>query len=126
MASTLDITPVAGALGAEIGGVNLSEELSNAQFDEIHQAFLDHHVIFFRDQTGLSPEAQKRFARRFGTLNVHPYVKGMAGHPELLEIIKEPEDKLNFGGGWHSDMSFLEEPALGSILFGVEIPCLWW
>ena len=122
MASTLDITPIAGALGAEISGVNLADDLSNAQFDEIHRAFLDHHVIFFRDQAGLTPDAQKRFARRFGTLNVHPYVKGMDGHPELLEIIKEPEDKLNFGGGWHSDMSFLEEPALGSILYGVEIP----
>lgn len=122
MASTLDITPVAGALGAEIAGVDLSEDLSNAQFDEIHRAFLDHHVIFFRDQHNLTPDAQKRFARRFGTLNVHPYVQGMEGHPELLEIIKEPEDKLNFGGGWHSDMSFLEEPALGSILYGVEIP----
>ena len=122
MASTLDITPIAGALGAEITGVNLADDLSNAQFDEIHRAFLDHHVIFFRDQIGLSPDAQKRFARRFGTLNVHPYVKGMEGHPELLEIIKEPDDKLNFGGGWHSDMSFLEEPALGSILYGVEIP----
>ncbi|MEC7291189.1 MAG: TauD/TfdA family dioxygenase [Pseudomonadota bacterium] len=88
MASTLDITPIAGALGAEISGVNLADDLSNAQFDEIHRAFLDHHVIFFRDQVDLSPEAQKRFARRFGTLNVHPYVKGMDGHPELLEIIK--------------------------------------
>ena len=90
------------------GGIDLADDLSNAQFDEIHQAFLDHHVIFFRDQSGLSPDAQKRFARRFGTLNVHPYVQGMDGHPELLEIIKEPDDKLNFGGGWHSDMSFLE------------------
>ena len=83
MAATLDIIPVAGALGAEISGVDLSGDLSNAQFDEIHQAFLDHHVIFFREQTGLTPDAQKRFARRFGTLNVHPYVKGMQGHPEL-------------------------------------------
>ena len=84
MASTLDITPIAGALGAEISGVDLSGEISNAAFDEIHQAFLDHHVIFFRGQSGLTPEAQKRFARRFGTLNTHPYVKGMEGHPELF------------------------------------------
>ena len=71
MASTLDITPVAGALGAEISGVSLADDLSNAQFDEIHQAFLDHHVIFFRDQHGLTPEAQKRFARRFEIGRAH-------------------------------------------------------
>lgn len=122
MSSTIEIRPVAGSLGAEVSGLDLSSDLTNAQFDEIHQAFLDHHVIFFRDQQKLTPTGQKRFARRFGTLNVHPYVDGMADHPELLEIIKEPEDTLNFGGGWHSDMSFLEEPALGSILFGVEVP----
>ena len=122
MTNTLEILPVAGALGAEIHGVDLAEDLSNTAFDAIHQAFLDHHVIFFRDQHGLTPERQKAFARRFGTLNVHPYVEGMAGHPELMEIIKEPEDKLNFGGGWHSDMSFLEEPALGSILYAIEVP----
>ena len=66
MATTLDIHPIAGALGAEISGVNLSDDLSNAQFEGIHQAFLDHHVIFFRDQKDLSPDAQQRFARRFG------------------------------------------------------------
>lgn len=122
MSENLSIEPVAGALGAEIHGVDLGGELSNAAFDQIHQAFLTHQVIFFRDQTGFTPERQKAFARRFGTLNVHPYVAGMPGHPELLEIIKEPEDKLNFGGGWHSDMSFLEAPALGSILYAVEVP----
>ena len=118
----ISIEPIAGALGAEILGVDLNADLSNAIFDDIHQAFLDHQVIFFRDQTGLTPDRQKAFARRFGSLNVHPYVKGMADHPELMEIIKEPEDKLNFGGGWHSDMSFLEEPALGSVLYALEVP----
>jgi len=122
MSQTLEIAPIAGALGAEINGVDLSEPLSNAQFDQIHQAFLDHHVIFFRGQDDLSPDAQKTFARRFGTLNTHPYVQGMAGHPELIEIIKEPEDKLNFGGGWHTDMSFEEQPALGSVLYAIEVP----
>lgn len=122
MPLSLTISPIAGALGAEIDGVDLSGDISNAAFDEIHQAFLDHHVIFFRDQHSLSPDAHKAFARRFGTLNVHPYVQGMADHPELLEIIKEPEDKVNFGGGWHSDMSFLEEPALGSLLYAIEVP----
>lgn len=118
---TISVKPISGALGAEIEGVDLSKELSNETFDDIHQAFLDHVVIFFRDQN-LTHEQHKAFGRRFGTLNIHPYVKGMDGHPEIMQIVKEPEDRVNFGGGWHSDMSFLEEPALGSILYAKEVP----
>lgn len=118
---TITVSPLSPLLGAEIGGVDLSKPLSEETFAEIRQAFLKHHVIFFRDQT-LTPEQHKAFGRRWGTLNVHPYVKGMEGHPEILEIIKEPHEKINFGGGWHSDMSFLEEPALGSILHAIEVP----
>ena len=117
----IDVKPVAGALGAEIEGVALNDNLDNETFDDIHQAFLDHQVIFFRNQD-LSPEAHIRFGRRFGSLNIHPYVKGMAGHEEIMEIIKEPDERENFGGGWHSDMSFQEEPALGSILHSIEVP----
>lgn len=122
MSTAIEVKPISGALGAEVTGVNIGGELTNQEFGTIHQAFLDHHVIFFRDQSDLSPDSQKAFARRFGTLNVHPYVSGMTEHPELMEIIKEPEDKLNFGGGWHSDMSFQEKPALGSVLYALEVP----
>ena len=122
MTTTLTISPIADALGAEISGVDLTQPVPDEQFEQIRAAFHKHHVIFFRDQTGLSPERHKTFARRFGTLNVHPYVKGMDDHPELFEIIKTPEDKVNFGGGWHTDMSFLEKPALGSLLYAVEVP----
>lgn len=118
---TIEVKPIAGALGAEVEGVDLSQDLTNEQFDDIHQAFLDHLVIFFRDQK-LTPEKHKALGRRFGTLNVHPYVKGIDGHPEIIRIVKEPEDKLNFGGGWHSDMTFLQEPALGSILYAKDVP----
>ena len=119
--SGLKIRKVAGALGAEITGVDLSAELPDAVIEEIRAAFNQHQVIFFRDQN-LSPEAQLAFGRRFGPLNIHPYVAGMPGHPEIMEIVKEPTDKINFGGGWHSDMSFLEHPSIGSILYAVEIP----
>ncbi|HEX5379027.1 MAG TPA: TauD/TfdA family dioxygenase [Phenylobacterium sp.] len=117
----LRIRRTAGALGAEISGVDLSQPLDDATIAEIRTAFVEHQVVFFRDQA-LTPEQQLAFGRRFGPLNIHPYVKGMADHPEVMEIIKEPQDKVNFGGGWHSDMSFLEHPAIGSILYAVELP----
>ncbi|KRB52315.1 MAG: TauD/TfdA family dioxygenase [Pseudomonadota bacterium] len=119
--SALTIRKVAGALGAEISGVDLGAELSDEVIAEIRQAFVQHQVIFFRDQH-LSPDQQLAFGRRFGPLNIHPYVAGMEGRPEVMEIVKEPEDRVNFGGGWHSDMSFLENPSIGSILYAVEIP----
>lgn len=118
---SIQIKRLAGALGAEISGVDLSKDMDAATFDAIHRAYVQHQVIFFRDQT-MTPEQHKRFGRRFGTLNIHPYVKGMAEHPEIMEIIKEPSDRLNFGGGWHSDMSFLEKPSIGSILYALEVP----
>jgi taurine dioxygenase len=118
---SIEVRRMGGALGAEIFGADLSRDLDNETFDDIHQTFLDHQVIFFRDQS-LTPDEHKRFGRRFGRLNIHPYVKGMDGHPEIMEIIKEPADKVNFGGGWHSDMSFLESPSIGSILYALEVP----
>jgi taurine dioxygenase len=117
----LNIRKTAGALGAEISGVDLSQRLDDAVVAEIRQAFVEHQVIFFRDQA-LTPDQQLAFGRRFGRLNIHPYVAGMKDYPEVMEIIKEPADKVNFGGGWHSDMSFLEHPSIGSILYAVELP----
>ncbi len=119
--SGITVHQVAGALGAEISGVDLSGPLSDETIADIRDAFTRHQVIFFRDQT-LTPQQQLAFGRRFGPLNIHPYVAGMDDHPEVMEIIKEPTDRINFGGGWHSDMSFLETPAIGSILYAVEVP----
>ena len=118
---TISVTPIAGALGAEIGGVDLSRDLSDAVIGEIRRALLDHHVIFFRDQR-LSPEQHLAFGRRFGELQVHDFVEGMEQHDEILEVRKEADEKLNFGGGWHTDVSYLERPALGSVLYAHEVP----
>ena len=121
MVQSLTIRRTSGALGAEISGVDLSGSLADDTVAAIRQALVEHQVIFFRDQE-LTPAQQAAFGARFGPLNIHPYVAGMAGQPEVMEIIKEPSDKINFGGGWHSDMSFLETPAIGSILYALEIP----
>lgn len=117
----LNVEAHSGALGAEITGVDLTKPLEDDVFAEIHRAFLDYLVLFFRDQR-LTPETQKAFGRRFGALNIHPFVEPLSGHPEIIAIVKEKEDTANFGGGWHSDVSFMENPALGSALYALEVP----
>jgi taurine dioxygenase len=118
---TISVKPIAGALGAEIAGVDLSDPLSDRAIGEIRAALLDHLVIFFHDQH-LTPEQQLDFGRRFGRLQVHEFVEALAGFPEILEVRKEPEETRNFGGGWHTDVSYLERPSLGSVLYAREVP----
>jgi len=117
----IEVKPIAGALGAEIAGVVLSEDIGNAVFSEIQQALHENLVIFFRDQD-LTPDEHKDFGRRFGTLNIHPQYVPLDGHPEILPVLKEPEDTLNIGASWHTDVSFLEQPSMGSILYAHEVP----
>ena len=119
--NSIEVRPIAGALGAEVGGVDLGETLSDEQVDTLRRAFLDHQVIFFRDQS-LDPDSHKEVGRRFGDLNIHGYYESLPGHPEILPVLKEPEATHNIGGVWHSDVTYLPEPALGSILYALEVP----
>jgi taurine dioxygenase len=120
---TIEVSPQSVAVGAEIHGVNLAAELSNAQFSEIRQAFLEFGVIFFRDQD-LSPEQHLAFARRFGAINVNRFFTPVKDHPEIAEVLKEADQKKNIGAEWHTDHSYDQIPALGSALYGKEIPPL--
>jgi len=117
----LDIEPVSGALGAEVRGVDLASDLNPDVVAAIRSAFVDHQVLFFRDQQ-LDAEQQMAFGRSFGELDEHPFVHGTDHHPEVLDIITMPDDVVNFGGGWHTDVTFLPQPDLGSILYAVEVP----
>ena len=117
---SIAIQPISPALGAEIGGVDLSR-LGAEEFEAVHQALLAHGAVFFRDQD-LKPRDLIDFASRLGPLNVHPMMKPLDGYPTVLEIVKNPEDRNNFGGSWHTDLSFLERPALASLLYAREIP----
>ncbi len=119
--SRIGVRPVSGALGAEIDGADLSGELDEEMIAEIRRALLEHLVIFFHDQH-ITPEQHLAFGRRFGSLNIHDQVKGMDAYPEIVEVRKEPEDSRNFGGAWHGDVTYLEEPPLGSILYAREVP----
>ncbi len=121
MSTGISIKPIAGSCGAEIAGVDLSMPLDDATFQTVQQAFLDHLVIFFRDQT-LSPDQLKTFGRRFGELRVSDQYQPLDGHPEILEIVKEPDATDIVGNLWHCDESFMEKPALGSILYLIDCP----
>ena len=111
-----------GALGAEIQGIDLSSISDSEIIAELRKALNEHLVIFFRDQT-LTPEQLIAFGRRMGSLEEHDFVKGMPGYPEIIRVVRETNEQgLNFGGGWHSDVTHQECPALGSILYAVEVP----
>lgn len=117
----MELHPIAGALGAEIRGVDLSAPLDGRTVGAIRQALLDHLVVFFRGQD-LTPATFRDFAGRFGTPVEYPFVRGLPGFPEIIEVLKREEERSNFGGIWHSDTSYLEQPPMGSLLLARELP----
>ena len=117
----MELQPIAGALGAEVRGVDFSRELSNSEASAVYDAFLRHKVLYFHGPE-LSPAQQVRAARIFGEPDLYPFIKGLPDAPEVIEILKTEKDTVNFGGGWHSDTAYLPEPALGTMLHAVEVP----
>jgi taurine dioxygenase len=115
------VHPVSPRIGAEISGVDLTQPLGEDVFSEIHDAFLEHQVIFFRDQE-ITLEQHKAFGRMFGELHIHPAAPSPQGHPEILVIHADETSRFVAGNGWHSDVSCEEEPPLGSILHMHEVP----
>lgn len=118
---SIDVTPLAGAMGAEIAGVDLAKPLSNQQLADIHQAFLDYLMIYFRDQS-LTPKSQVALARHFGKPAIYPFLKGLDDTPEVNALIKSPDDARNFGGSWHSDTAYKPCPDMGTLLYAVVVP----
>ena len=117
----MDIRPIAGALGAEIHGVDLSQPLGDNVLGAIRRAFLDHVVIFFRDQD-LTSEQYMTFARCMGEPVDYPFLKGLDGYSQITEVLKKETQKVNFGGAWHADTTYLEEPPKASMLLARETP----
>jgi taurine dioxygenase len=117
----ISVNPIAGALGAEIGGVHLGQIGENA-FDEVRAAFVEYQVLFFRDQE-ITRDQHKEFGRRFGTLQIHPYLQPLKdeGHPEFV-VLNSDEKHPYVAEAWHSDVTFLDEPPLGSVLRCVIAP----
>ena len=116
-----DATPLGATIGAELRGVKLGPDLPDEVIAEIRQALLEYKVIFFRDQPQLTAAGHVAFARRFGDLELHPFLKGNGEHPELVRFEKSPEVG-GYENGWHSDVSWREVPSMGAVLRAVEVP----
>jgi len=115
------VKPSSGALGAELLGIDLSRPLDDQSIAGIKAVFHEYGVIFFRDQK-LTPEQHIGFAERMGTININRFFKAVDGYPKIAEVRKEPDQTANIGGGWHTDHSYDQIPALGSILLAREVP----
>lgn len=116
----MHVTPLSGALGAEIAGVDL-RALDDEGFEALRRVFLDRSVVVVRGQD-LTPDDHVAFARRWGPINVNRFFKPTDAHPEVAVVLKEADQALNIGGDWHTDQSYDEAPAMGSLLYAVETP----
>ena len=118
----IQVEPVAGALGAEVSGVDLSQPLDDGTLREIHDAWMRHQVLFYRDQD-ITIDQHKAFARHFGELHVHPVLQQMKdqGHPEVV-VLESNEEVPFVAGAWHSDVTFEDKPPLGSVLRAAVVP----
>ncbi len=118
---SLHIQRLSGTIGAEIGGVDLSQPLVADTVAQIRATWLQHQVIFFRDQR-LSEAQFMAFARAMGQPIEYPFVKGLPDWPEIIEVKKLEHERSNFGGIWHTDTSYLERPPSASMLLAREVP----
>ncbi|ODU54950.1 MAG: taurine dioxygenase [Acetobacteraceae bacterium SCN 69-10] len=120
-ADRITVQRIAGALGAEIAGIDLAAPLDESCLAALRQAWLAHGVVFFRDQP-LAPADFLAFARRFGAVVEYPFVKGLDDYPEIIPVVKLEHERVNLGGIWHSDTAYLEVPPMGTLLLAREVP----
>jgi taurine dioxygenase len=121
---TIEVRPLGAALGAEIAGVDLAKPQPDGTIKEIREALLAHQVIFFREQS-LTIEQHEALGRCFGDLDIHPYHPHLEGHPEVLVLeTDQTKPEIAAGDAWHADLTALERPPLGSILYAREIPSI--
>ena len=117
----MEVKKVTAAIGAEILGVDLARELAPPVVQQIRAAWLEHGVIFFREQE-LSSAQFMAFAQTLGTPVEYPFVKGLPGFPYITPVIKLEHERHNFGGIWHSDTTYLDTPPMGTLLLARELP----
>jgi taurine dioxygenase len=121
--TALNVRPLAGALGAEVRGVDLSQPLDKKTSADLNQAFLDHLVLSFPGQS-MNPTSLLKLTQNLGGVGETPYLTGLEDISDVVPIIKEANEKsaLTFGSGWHTDFTFQATPPSKTILYAVEVP----
>ena len=119
--SQIEVVASSSPLGAEIRGVDVGKTLDARTIEEIHRAWLEHQVVFFRDQM-LEPDQQTAFAAAIGELDTYPFIAPLPGHPHVIPVIKERGARFNFGGGWHSDTPYQATPPKATLLYARDVP----
>jgi taurine dioxygenase len=110
-----------GAFGVELRGLDHAQDLRDRQMGELRAGLLEPRLLGPRDQQ-LHASALRDLGRRFGSLDIHPFIEAVPDFPEVIAVVKEADEERNFGGGWHSEVSFYERPAMGTMLYAVEVP----
>jgi taurine dioxygenase len=118
----LTVHRLAGAIGAEVDGVELAAQLSDTLVAELRSLWLEHGVLFFRDQQAQTPRGLAALARRFGELVDYPFLPGLPEAPEVIVVAKLEHERVNFGGVWHTDTAYLDAPPMGAMLLARETP----
>jgi taurine dioxygenase len=122
-ANHIEVVPMSASVGAEMRGLDLSKALSDDEIGDVRETLADRGVVVFRDQA-LTERQHIAMARQFGDININRFFARREGFPEISLVTKEPDQKLNIGGGWHTDHSYDAAPALGSLLYAREVPAV--
>jgi taurine dioxygenase len=114
----VDVRPIAGVFGASIGGLDVVRDLDDQRFEWLRQQLTRYSVLVFHGQE-MTPDEEARFARRWGTISRHPYVKPLEGHPDVLEVV-DPTNRI--ATNWHQDQAYLEHPPALTMLMSRVLP----
>ena len=117
----IEVVPVSGGVGVEVHNVDIKSGIDAGTFDELRAAFVEHGLIFLRDQD-ITPDEHIAFAERWGQININRFFPRLDGYDQIATVTKEPDQTTNIGGGWHTDHSYDHVPAMGSILIARETP----
>lgn len=117
----IEAVPISGGAGVEVRNIDLRTDMSDSDFASLRDIFFAHGLVFIHDQD-ITPEQHIAFAKRWGNININRFFTHVPNYPEIADVRKEPDQLVNIGGGWHTDHSYDQIPAMGSILIARETP----